>query len=117
LNFGVVAHPMKYKPVHNVFKECPEKNTAQKKKTNRQHAKIKSRSRIIGQQNNYGEIHCPDNEWVSFCKIFKILIPENLRLSFIMNFVEFHAFFVSFAATKISDIYFIGLPPVLLIFL
>jgi hypothetical protein len=45
------------------------------------------------------------------------LIPENLRLSFIMNFVEFHAFFVSFTATKVSDIYFIGLPPVLLIFL
>ena len=85
-----VGHPMKCKPVHQVFKKGPKKHTAKKSECNPDNRIIKPGIDQIKKINNYRYIHPPNYQRMRFGHHLQILIPKQLSLTFIMYFLEFH---------------------------
>ena len=87
---GTLTHPMKGKPVHQVFEEAPEEATRDKGQRDPHHGIPQARSAVIQEIADDGHIDPPDHQGVRLGQHFHILILEQLRLTFIMDFFEFH---------------------------
>jgi len=71
---GAMGNIMKNKTVHQVFKKCPGEYTPGKYGYDQGKSKILFCKTVIKQKENYRKVHTPYNQWVRFCKHFKILI-------------------------------------------
>jgi hypothetical protein len=67
---------MKYKPVHDIFKQSPEKH-APEKNTCDFDCRILEMGIAVKKEINYnGKINPPNNQGMSFSEHFQVVVPE-----------------------------------------
>ena len=84
------SHHMKKETMSNVFKETPEKHTAEESKDNSSGSKTRTGAAVIQHIYHNRQIHPPDNQRMCFGQHFEVRVFEKLSLPFIMYFFELH---------------------------
>lgn len=91
------TYPVKNKPVGEVFKESPAENRQPVYKGDPDIGITKRCFAVIQHIADHGQIHTKNNNGMGFRQQFQIAVTEDLRLSFIVYFFEFHI--LSFSAS------------------
>src|SRR4051794_15784048 len=83
-------YPMKNESMHDVLEECPEQHSGQEPDCNFYRIKAKTGCSIIGQAGKCGSVQGPNNQRMRFCKHLQVSVPEQFRLSLIVNLLKLH---------------------------
>jgi len=97
-----LCHHMEGPAVHQVFKKGPEEHSSQKSQRHSRQGILQRVPAVIKEIADDRNIHTPDHQRMCLGKHFQVLIPEQLRLSLIMYFFEFHGISF-FCCSNISD--------------
>jgi hypothetical protein len=81
---------MKNPAMHQVLEKAPEKHAAQKSQYHPDQGDLQLHIAIIKEIRNDRKVDAPDHQRMSLGEHLYILILEQLRLPFIMDFLEFH---------------------------
>src|SRR5688572_21401821 len=83
--------PVKQEAVGQVFKKCPEKHASEVEYYGAQNRKTLGIDGIKRESDNKRKVYAPDHQRICLCEHFQVRITEQLRLSFVVNFIKLHA--------------------------
>jgi hypothetical protein len=101
------CHQMKYKTMHDIFKECPEQHPSKENDEYPCCAELKDRISVKNEINNNGKINTPNDQGMRFGKHFQVTVPEQLGLSLIVNLFKSHEPLIGCQKYKLPAIFLV----------